>query len=283
MTKTIRRSLGVLAVTAVLLPLAACGSEQSAQDPSGSAPTDLELSDLDGRTFAAGGEGAGGSIRSTTLDDAGDLAVQVTFDGDRIAVAGGCNGVGGIAAIADGTLTVEDQASTDMACAQELMDLDAWLGEFLSSEPSIELDQDVLVLTSGQDRLELPEAQADVSADDLNGTWELEALTRAQDDTASAAAGDYAATLTVADGEVGVDTGCNTGRAVVAVAGQSWETESVAITKKGCSPAKAKVERQIREVLESSPTFEVADGTLTLTTPDGSQGLQLRLRAGATP
>ncbi|WP_141013316.1 META domain-containing protein [Nocardioides sambongensis] len=225
-------------------------------------------------------------MESARLDSTDRPSVQVAVEGDRISVDGGCNAIGGTAEIIDGALRVAQLSSTKMACGQGLMALEEWLGGFLASEPAIELDEDVLVLTSGDDRLELPEVQADQTADraaaEMLGTWQLESLTAERGGVASGSgSSDYAATLVVEDGQVLIDTGCNTGSASLSVVGDTWETGPVQMTLKGCRPADAATEQQITEVIDSSPVFAVSDGTLTLTTPDGTLGLQLR--AAATP
>ena len=58
--------------------------------------------------------------------------VTLTFKDGQLTANAGCNTMGGQAAIVgDGTLQVDSMASTEMACAADLMAQDAWLAAFL--------------------------------------------------------------------------------------------------------------------------------------------------------
>lgn len=77
--------------------------------PGSGAPTDDDLvAALDGRTFLSE------SVEGQTLVDGS--RVSLVFDGDRIGVQPGCNGLGSTWAIVDGTLAVEEMSMTEMAC-----------------------------------------------------------------------------------------------------------------------------------------------------------------------
>ncbi len=73
-----------------------------------------------------------------------DGALVVAMDTEGRVSFNGCNGGSGVGQLVDGRLVVADGfVSTDMACTdadgEALMDQDAWMAEFLSSSPEIEI------------------------------------------------------------------------------------------------------------------------------------------------
>lgn len=100
---------------------------------------------------------AGKTLTSTEIVGEGivtEPAISLTFEGDGIALNGGCNTLFGEGAIDDGTLVMATPlASTMMACEQQLMDRDQWLGTMVESRPTASWDGTQLVLESGADRI----------------------------------------------------------------------------------------------------------------------------------
>ena len=133
--------------------------------------------------------------------------IRLTFEGDRIGAAGGCNQLSSTWALEGDVLVVGDMASTMMACEPAaLMDQDTWLSSFLTSDPTVALDGDTLTLTVGQSAITLVEEPDQT----LEGpTWTFESILSADAVTSVAVA--RPPTLTFAGGQVAVDTGCNTG------------------------------------------------------------------------
>ncbi|MDH5823690.1 META domain-containing protein [Luteimonas sp. RD2P54] len=116
-----------------LLLLAACtGGMSPDAAPAGAAPDPLAQI---GRWALQGATDPGGRPIAAVLP--GGRAVHaLVFDGERVAVQGGCNHVGGRYRIeAGGRLRVLDMQSTLMACSdQALMDADAAVAGLLEGE-----------------------------------------------------------------------------------------------------------------------------------------------------
>lgn len=129
------RTLGAGAMLAgAALALSACGGDDGDS-------SDVGASDLEGRTFLAT------TLQGATLVEGSSLTL--TFADGRVAAAGGCNTSTGSFEVEDGVLTVGELAQTMMACEPTaLMDQDTWVGQFLTSDPSITLRDDRLTLAS---------------------------------------------------------------------------------------------------------------------------------------
>lgn len=144
----------ILLATAALLTavtLAACGDE----DPAPTADDEtsaLSLDDLDGRVFASVRVDGHDLVRATT--------VRLGFAGSELSADAGCNHLFGTVGVDADALVVSDMGSTEMGCAAELMEQDAWLTEFLTAGPSAELAADTLTLTGGDVVIELVEQPA---------------------------------------------------------------------------------------------------------------------------
>ena len=100
---------------------------------------------------------AGKTLTSTEIVGEGIVTeppITLTFEGDGIALKGGCNTLFGDGAIENGVLVMATPlASTMMACDQPLMDRDQWLAAMVESGPSAAWDGTQLVLESSADRL----------------------------------------------------------------------------------------------------------------------------------
>lgn len=131
-----QRAYGLLLIAPLVL--AACSSGGEAAD----------VTDLAGKTLTST-EIVGEGVVTEPL-------ITLTFEGDGIALKGGCNTLFGTGAIEDGVLVMASPlASTMMACEQALMDRDQWLVAMVESGPSATWDGTQLVLESGADRIVL--------------------------------------------------------------------------------------------------------------------------------
>ena len=94
---------------------------------------------------------------STFVGSGGRYVLDTTKQG-RVSFTG-CNGGSGSASVAGRRLVVGDIAMTEMACVDAdgaaLMAFDTWMSTFLSSGPTISIDQGRLTLTSTASRLVL--------------------------------------------------------------------------------------------------------------------------------
>ena len=257
----------VLALPLALL--AACGDRAV---PSG--PTGRTVPDLDGTSWIATGITEQGKPRE--LVPGSELRIDFT-DGD-ISITAGCNGMGGSYALSsDAELSAGPLVGTQMACAQELMDQDAWLSGTVFAAPlAVAADGDTLTLS--REGLELVlSTRAVVSPDALlEGTaWQLDGIVSGQT-VSSVPAGGHVPTLSLAaDGTVGVHTGCNGGHGTATVDGSSITFGPVVTTKMACADeAGRETEAAVLAVLDGTVEWSITEKTLTLT--KGDQGLVYR-------
>ena len=108
----------------------------------------------------------------------------------------------------------------------------------------------------------------------LEGTrWVVDGIVSG--DAVSSIPAGVAATLTITDGQLQVETGCNRGHATVRVAGATLTVGPLALTKMACGPNATTVERAIAH-------GPVRHGRRTPSTPtssaltSGREGLTLR-------
>lgn len=119
----------------VLGAVAACGDDD---DNASDAPVDL-----DGRTFVAT------ELEGLTITEGSE--VVISFADGSVAVEAGCNTQTAGYEVTDGTLVLtSEMASTMMACDEALEAQDTFMADLVTSEPTVELDGDQLVL-SGSD------------------------------------------------------------------------------------------------------------------------------------
>lgn len=123
--------------------LAGCGSGAGAG-------AGAEEVDLAGRTFTSS------EVRGHTLVDG--TTVRLSFEEDTISAQAGCNTIFGSASWDDAVLTTDGPlAMTMMACEDGLGEQDAWLSSFLTSEPTLSLEGDTLILGTDSEGITLTE------------------------------------------------------------------------------------------------------------------------------
>lgn len=143
-----RRRLLPLAAVAALV-LGACGGDDDGDDDG-----PVTAQDLDGRTFVAESVDGAMLVAGSTL--------TLTFSAGRVATFGGCNTSNGAFTVENGTLVVQPMVQTMMACVpDELMQQDTWVNEFLTSSPTITLDDEDLRLATDAITIEFDEGAAD--------------------------------------------------------------------------------------------------------------------------
>ena len=201
--------------------------------------------------------------------------VSLRFDDRDVGANAGCNGLGGSYTIELGKLVYERGAQTLMGCEPPLEAQDAWLIEFLDSDPMVTLAGNELLLTNGAISMRLLDRE--VAEPDLNivgPTWTVESLI--QGDTVSSVPEGAAATLLFkADGSVEVDAGCNRGGGTWKLEGAGIRIESLLLTKMACQGPGAALEGTVLGVLSAEMIqAQIESNVLTLT--GGNAGLQLR-------
>src|SRR5262245_35536039 len=142
-----RRSDVCLAVVGLVaaLALTACDDEEPRVESLGLAQTPADLSELAGEVWVAD------SVLDPDVSLVPGSQIEMRFQGDSLSANAGCNTLFGGASIDGDDLVAPALASTKKACADDLTQQDTWLTDFLSTRPTIEvLDQD-LWLSHGDD------------------------------------------------------------------------------------------------------------------------------------
>lgn len=256
-----RAALSLLVLSA--LAIAACGSDDDSPAANdslpavGSAPTADDLVD---RSFEAT-EVVGHELVA-------DSTIELAFMADSVAARAGCNSMNGGYKIVDGALKVAAMASTMMACSDELMEQDTWLSEFLSSEPSIALEGDVLTLTGVDASLTLSAVQP---AELEDTTWTVTGVVA--NEAVSSIPMDAEASITITDGQAAIRTGCNNGSTGVEITETTITFGPIATTKMACEPELTELEASVLAALDGEVTYEIAGDNLSLR--NGDIGLEL--------
>ena len=281
---------GLLAVPLAVLFVVACGEDEPDAVTSTSPPTTeaagtastAPATSADGSTTtssAASGEPIeldGREFVSTEVvgyELVPDSQIRLSFEGDQLGAAGGCNQLSGAWALDGDVLVVDAMASTMMACEPAaLMDQDTWLSSFLTSEPVVTVEGDELTLTAGASSITLVDAEVAEPDQSLEGpTWTLESIRTPSAVTSLAAP---PATLTFSAGQVAVDTGCNTGSGSYTATETEITFSPIALTRRGCEPLAAEQEAGVVAVLDGTVAYEIDSDQLTLT--KGDRGLIYR-------
>jgi heat shock protein HslJ len=200
--------------------------------------------------------------------------VRLAFADAQLSASAGCNTMSGTYGIENGRLVVDGAAMTEMGCDEERHAQDDWLFGFLGSEPEIQQDGVKLTLTSGATVITFQDREVAEPDLPLTGTiWTVDSLISG--DAVSSVPGDAVATIAFTDdGQIEVDTGCNTGAGTYQVSDGSIELRDIATTEIGCEGAAGQLEAAVIAVLMAGEAdFTIDAGTLTLMAGDVGLGL----------
>lgn len=192
--------------------------------------------------------------------------------GDDLRADAGCNHLFGNYRLDGDTLVVEGMGQTEMGCQPPLMAQDEWLIDFLGSRPTVALNGDELVLTSGDTTLSMLNrevAEPDQPLTEI--TWTLTSIV-AGDAVSSVPDGITATFLFRDDGTLELNSGCNSGGGPFTIDGDKIQFGDIIMTLIGCTGAAAAVEEAVVTLLNSdSATYSIEGSTLTLDA--GANGL----------
>jgi heat shock protein HslJ len=274
-----RRVLWSVTVLAALALLAAgCGDDgdEGAGDTGGGGSTTAPSDAAD--TAGPGGDDplAGRTFLATQVtghDLVPGSELRLTFDGDLLVVAAGCNSMRSGYAFDGGRLAwTGNPAATMMACEPELMAQDEWMAGLLTAGVEAEVAGDDLVLTSGDVRIELVAEPAGGAADGAAGsspslygtTWTLTSIIDGEG-ASSVPAGVEPPTLVFAeDGSVGLFTGCNSGSTSVEITDTTAVFAPPVTTLIGCDGDAGVVEAAVLAVVDGQVDLVVDGDQLTL-------------------
>ncbi|MFH9728272.1 META domain-containing protein [Streptomyces sp. NPDC017254] len=254
----------ILASSALVLLLAACGTEGGTGSGSGSDTVSPDLP-------VAGTHWTIGSVTVDGRRSAAPDGARVEFGTDgRARGNGGCNTLSADVAVKGDTLTVSQQTITEIGCPEDRRRFEEELVKAFAGPLRGQQRGEALTLTSpdGRNGLELT-AEADLP---LRGTtWKIDGLLSG--DTASslpAGSGDKARFVLGADGRVTGNLGCNNFSATARVEGKTLTIEGpAATTRMMCTSPQMHLETQLYELLDGPLTYRLDHRTLTLTDPSG--------------
>ncbi|WP_406060400.1 META domain-containing protein [Streptomyces sp. NBC_01077] len=274
-----------LAAAALVLLLAACGTEGGTGAGSGSGTGTGSGSDTVSPDLPVAG--THWTIGAVTVDGRRSVApdgARVEFGADgRARGNSGCNTFGATVAVKGDTLTVSPQEITEIGCPEDRQRFEAELVKAFSGVLKGKQEKgDALTLTSldGRNGLELT-AEADLP---LRGTtWKIDGLISG--DTASslpAGSGEKARLVLGADGRVSGNLGCNNFSATARVEGKTLTIEGpAATTRMMCTSPQMQLETKLYELLDGPLTYRLDHRTLTLVNAAG-EGLGATAAAGTT-
>jgi heat shock protein HslJ len=274
--------LAILTVLAASLMVGGCtATSGGSASPSGSANTigassgassptsspgasNRPATTLDGRTFL--------STNVQGYDLVPGSTVRLSFQDGRLGVSAGCNQMGGSYTVVDGHLTTGQMMSTEMGCDPPLMAQDTWIAGFLDGAATM-LAGDTLTLANNGVTMTLTDRKVADPDRPLEGTrWVVDGLVSG--DAVSSVPGGVTASIVIKNGQMLLDTGCNTGSATVTTTESTLTIGTLVVTKKACDPAATSVEQAVVATLSGPVGYTVEAGRLTLSA-DGS-GLMLR-------
>jgi heat shock protein HslJ len=217
-----------------------------------------------------------GPIDELTTNAPEDARVDLLFEDGSIAGQFACNRYGGPYETEGSSITFGELFSTEMACEQPLMDVEAAYLSELGEVREFQVSAEGLVLTGAGVRLAF-DAEASPEPRALVGTvWTLETVGTGGDGVASPVAGSEVTLELAEDGTATGSGGCNSFRTSYRTEGTSITFEPVAATEMACEPEVADQEASVFQALESASSLDIAGDLLTLNDADGGFLLAFR-------
>ena len=194
--------------------------------------------------------------------------IRLAF-GDWLDASAGCNFLSATWSLDGDRLVITEISATEMACQPSaLMEQDEWLASFLMADPTVTLDGATITLTGGPVEIRLVDdevAEPDVSLEDT--PWALTDLINAP--AVASVPGTPAPTVNFTDGQIAIDTGCNTGGANFEADPGTLSIGPIRLTRMACTnPDASAREAAVLAVLEGTSTYEIEADTLTITKGD---------------
>jgi heat shock protein HslJ len=266
----IRTVLAGLVAAAFFGSVAACGSDDTGDSGDGTNPDDHSAASappgVEDRDWVSTSVTEQGSERPLVSG----TRVALSFDDGQVQASAGCNSLFGAARWDGSTLVVSGMGGTEMGCAPDLMEQDNWLVGLLTSSPDVAVSGSQLTLTSGDTVVTFLDREVAIPDAALEGTtWILDGIGTGGDDGAvSSVPAGVRSTLTIKDGKLGVEPGCNTGGGSVEVTDDSLVIGPIFTTKKFCGGPRMQVEQTVLGVLVGEVDHDVDESTLTLENDD---------------
>jgi heat shock protein HslJ len=272
-----RSTGGALAglVLAAAALVAACGGASvspgstASPPPSGGAGTGP--AGLDGRVFISSQVTVDGRPHGLVPG----TQIRLEFRDGRIGASAGCNRLGGRYRLDGDALVVTDAAVTEMGCDPARHAQDEWLFGLLGRGPLVRLDGDELTLRLDTTVITFLDRRVVEPDLPLVGTeWVLDSILSGAV-VSSVPAGVAARLRFGADGQVTVETGCNSGGGPYRIDGDRLVFGDLVLTKRACVGPEGQVEAAVLAVLGAGEVRFGIDGS-TLRLVAGSEGLDFR-------
>jgi heat shock protein HslJ len=200
--------------------------------------------------------------------------VTVQFDAGRVFGSDGCNSYSGTYTVTGGKLELSPLASTQMACAPEVMELARAFTSALTGARSYRVADGRLELLSDDGTVR---AAFDPQSRGLAGTaWHATGINNGKEAVVSLL-GDTTVTLAFTDGRATGSAGCNTYTAAYTVDGSNVTFGPAATTRKMCARPKGVMEQEqaFLKALATVATAQVERDRLVLRTAAGAIALSL--------
>jgi heat shock protein HslJ len=193
----------------------------------------------------------------------------MTFTGDRVGVATGCNSMSAGYTLNGTAITISGGAMTAMACADDLMTQESKLTAALAKVTKLSLSGDTMQLqdASGQTLVTLTKAAPATPKPLEQTTWQLESIRTGQ--SVSSVVSGTTVTMQISGGKLS-GKACNTFRANVTVEGDNITVGPVMSTKMACpTEDENKQEMQVLDLLGKATSLKIEGSHLQLSTGDG--------------
>jgi heat shock protein HslJ len=237
---------GAAMMAAVGLAAAGCGWDDAVDSRAATAGLPSTQADVEAHDWVL-------DRSASSLTAADETPVTLAVAGDDVSGAAPCNTYRGTFDLgADDSVEIRDIAVTQMACEAPVMEAEDEYLAALAAVDHVEVDVD------------------DEGRDQLTGEWVVTGVATG-DAIESVLVGTEPALTFAEDGDLAVDTGCNTGGSDWELDGQDLTVGAVRLTRKACAdpPGVMDQEAAIVAALESTATVEITPGSLTLLDGDG--------------
>lgn len=194
-----------------------------------------------------------------------DTTISVGFSDGTFGFSAGCNSHSGDYTLCNGKLCLQDLGSTEIGCEPDRDAQDAWLADFFTNQPALDLEGNRLTFTGEEATLVFLDREVANPDRPLTGrTWTVD--TFFDGGAASNIPIDEPPTLEFGeDGTLSFYTGCNSGMGDYSVDGQDITFADLTWTERGCpSTAAQRAEEHMIEVLMNTVTFEIDAQRLTI-------------------
>ena len=245
------------------------GAPQTPAPPT-NIPVDPTIFDMPG--FLNGKQFISVDVNGATLVPG--TTIRITFSDGQLSAQAGCNTMSGGYSIVDGKLVADGSwATTEIGCDPARQAQDQWLANFLSSSPTIDVENDKITLAVGDTVIQLLDRE--VAQPDLQLTgqvWTLNSIITG-DAVSSVPAGITATLQFNDDGTLAFQSGCNSGGGNYVVDGQQVAFSNLVTTEMACPGPQSDVEAAFLAVLGADANDFVIDAD-QLTLMAGANGLQ---------